>query len=73
MKMKKKSPFIREANENAVGYRAAAALHCPCLLVLAEVARNPSPLPGALAFVVSPLATLVFKLCVVGDTGLKTG
>ena len=24
-------------------------------------------------FIVSPLATLAFELCVVGDTGLKTG
>ena len=34
-----------------------------------------APMDGACGshFFVSPLATLAFELCVVGDTGLKTG
>ena len=43
--------------------------------VIISIVRGPICLvsPENQGLIVSPLATLAFKLCVVGDTGLKTG
>ena len=51
MEMHKIALCSGKPTERAVGWRVAAALKVPCFLVLAEHARNPPLLSGALAFV----------------------